>query len=597
MRTKFRLFQNFGLKQKALLIFLLLVIFPTLAVGIVVQFKYKAILHDQFVNSTIRNLDAVVNQLEEQTSMVEDIANYMIFNPNLSAYLHPDAAQYSDTTTDSLKESVEGLLIFHLFSKPYIHSISIDGFNGNHIAMGEPASGDESKWLGKAVPRKGGIVWSEGYTVDSGWSGQVKVVSMFRILRTYKNITAPLGSLVIRLDEASIVSLLENELYKESGNVFVIGPDGEDILQSEVTLPTHFDKNEVLAKMTAQDVRFMNYKAGSERFLTFSRTMESTSWHIITAIPESVVNQQSLGVRLFMNVILVAILLLGATALIGFHYTIIRPILRLKNETTRVKLGDFSARVPISSNDEISDLNRKFNEMVLTIQELIDHKYKLEIRERESELKLLQSQMDPHFLYNTLDMIRWTARLEKAEKASQLIEVLSRFFRSGLNNGQYVTTLLQELQFVQSYLYLHQRRLGSNKLQYALYTEYNIGDAQIPKTTIQPLVENFLKYGLNTKASNNLITVRCFTVRDEIWIEVQDNGMGIAPHQLQLIQASLHGKPLHDSRTGALHNIHERLSIFFGERYGLEIVSSSSNGTWVRLKIPYTKKIGGENDV
>jgi len=233
--------------------------------------------------------------------------------------------------------------------------------------------------------------------------------------------------------------------------------------------------------------------------------------------------------------------------------------------------------------------------MVLTIQELIEHKYKLEIRERESELKLLQSQMDPHFLYNTLDMIRWTARLEKAEKSSQLIEVLSRFFRSGLNNGQYVTTLHQELQFVQAYLYLHQRRLGA-KLRYSLFTEFNIADAQIPKTTIQPLVENFMKHGFNPTNDNNEISVRCYVVQQEIWIDVQDNGLGMEPDKLQLIQSSLHGKQHYSGRTGALHNIHVRLSIFFGEGYGLELVSSSSKGTTVRLKIPYRNN-GGEQHV
>jgi len=156
---------------------------------------------------------------------------------------------------------------------------------------------------------------------------------------------------------------------------------------------------------------------------------------------------------MIMLVILAAIMMLGLTALIGFHYTIIRPILRLKKETSKVTYGDFNARVPVKSNDEISELNRKFNEMVETIQQLIEHKYKLELRERESELKLLQNQMDPHFLYNTLDMIRWTARLEQASKSSQLIEMLSKFFRSSMSNGNYQTTLRKELEFAQSYLY------------------------------------------------------------------------------------------------------------------------------------------------
>src|SRR5690606_21207025 len=114
MSGKLRIFRNFGLKQIALLIFLLLVVLPTLGVGILVQSTYTQILQKQYVESTIRNLDAVVNQLEEQFSMVEDIADYLIYNPNLNDYLQSDPNKYSEQV-ENLKESVEGLLIFHLF--------------------------------------------------------------------------------------------------------------------------------------------------------------------------------------------------------------------------------------------------------------------------------------------------------------------------------------------------------------------------------------------------------------------------------------------------------------------------------------------------
>ena len=205
------------------------------------------------------------------------------------------------------------------------------------------------------------------------------------------------------------------------------------------------------------------YRHDGDEYLTFHQRMENTDWIIVSMVPKAALDQDLRGVTILMQVILGGILLLGLSALIGFHYTIIRPILRLKIETNRVKLGDFSARVPIRSKDEISELNRRFNDMVSTIQELIEHKYKLELRERESESRSLQEQMDPHFLYNTLDMIRWTARLEKASESSQLIEILSRFLRSSLNNGQYETSLAKEMEFVRSYLYL--REAAGSKIE------------------------------------------------------------------------------------------------------------------------------------
>src|SRR5690606_3531856 len=130
-------------------------------------------------------------------------------------------------------------------------------------------------------------------------------------------------------------------------------------------------------------------------------------------------------------------------------------------QTRRVEKGDFSAQVPVRSDDEIGKLAARFNRMVATIQRLIDLKYKVELKQRESELKALQNQIDPHFLYNTLDMIRWTALLEKATETSRLIETLSRLFRLTLNRGKLWVPLREELAYVESYLKLQQKRLGN----------------------------------------------------------------------------------------------------------------------------------------
>lgn len=588
MTRKYRKMRSFGLKKKASILFLLLIIIPTLGVGVVVQYQYTDILREQFVDSTLRNLDSLTNQLEEQTSLVEDLANYMILSPDLNEYFRP-SPPVREERAENLRTTVEGLLTFHLMSKKYIRSISITGYNGNFIEMGEPMSADETKWLDEAAGRKGGIVWSEAYTAQSSWNGQIRVVSLFRILNSFSEVTLPHAQLVIRLDEGSIVRQLKNGLYKDSGAVYVLGSDGEDILQTDdAAVMGSADPKAVLAEMKAEQTRYRMAELDGSRYLTFHRVMETTDWDVVVMIPESIVQKETFTLRVIMTVVLIVVLLLGLVALLGFHYTIIRPILRLKQETNRVKLGDFSASVPIESSDEISELNRKFNDMVHTIRDLIDQKYKLELRERESELKLLQNQMDPHFLYNTLDMIRWTARLEKAGKTSHLIEVLSRFFRSGLNKGRYVTTLQEELEFVQSYLYLQENRLG-NRFRYSLYTEADITEAEVLKTTIQPMVENFVKHGLRKRGQVNTIAVRCYAVEGGIHIDVLDNGRGIEGEALEAIRASIYNNSaLHTREIGALRNIHERISLYFGEEYGLDI-TSDHDGTQVRIKIPNSK--------
>jgi len=594
MRLYYRWNKGYGLKRKATIIFLLLMITLTVGVGMTVESQFNRILREQLVETTTRNIDSVVSQLEEQTSTVEDIANYLIFSPDLKEYLLLPSRDISDHAED-LKESIEGFLTFHLMSKKYIRSISIDGYNGSFIEIGEPVKADEKKWTEDAVLRRGGVVWSEGYTASSDWNGDIRVLSLFRVLNSYTKQMMPQANLTIRMDEENMVRLLEHALYKESGYVFVVGPNGENVLRSDdaIQISGIIDPTELIDNMESKGIRFLNYEVEQKKYMTFHRPMENTGWDVIVMFPESIVDEGTSVVMRIITLIFVMILLIGLAALIGLHYTIIRPILRLKNETNRVKRGDFTAHVPIKSNDEISDLNRNFNEMVMTIRELIDHKYKLELHDRESELKLLQNQMDPHFLYNTLDMIRWTARLEEAGKTSHLIEALSKFFRSSLNNGQYVTTIQQELEFVQSYLFLQEKRLGK-RFRFSLFTEYHIAQSSTLKTTIQPLVENFVKHGLNKNQQVNIISVKCYAVNDEIWIDVQDNGRGMEADKLSLIQASLMKKQSIDGKVGALLNIHERLSIHFAENYGLELVSSSNKGTLVRLKIPCSKGDGGE---
>ncbi|GGA24189.1 sensor histidine kinase [Paenibacillus physcomitrellae] len=595
MKTSYiRRLGSLSLKRKALVIFLLFVILPTIGVGVVVQYKYNKVLREQFINSTRRNLDNVTSQLSEQTKMVEDIADYLILSPDMRSYLRSSPPLDNDLKSD-LKNNIENFLTFQLMSKSYIRSIEITGYNGNEIRMGEPFTGDESRWEAEARQRRGGIFWSEGHTLASSWNGQVRVLSMIRILNSFIKITEPLGMLTIRLDEASIVSQLEKGVLEaEAGGVFIVGPEGNLILSSKVQMPGGYVPDEMLLKkLAASKDAFLSYKVQGKRYLTLYNQMENTDWKIITMISETNISEQLRGVQVIMLFILTAILLLALVALFGFNLTIIRPILRLKKQTGRVAGGDFSARVPVDSKDEIAELNRKFNEMVMTIEELIEHKYKLELRERETELKLMQNQMDPHFLYNTLDMIRWTARLENADKSSRLIEMLSKFFRSSAGNKNYQTTLAKEIEFAQAYLYLQQYRLG-DKLTYKLYLEPGIEDTPALKASIQPLVENFIKHGMDKKKPVSLIEVIGYRSGGEIWIDVTDNGKGMPPEREREISEALSSRRLNRSigRIGALLNIHERVTIFFGQQYGLEIIHNSAEGTGIRLRLPGPELVG-----
>ncbi|GLX69759.1 cache domain-containing sensor histidine kinase [Paenibacillus glycanilyticus] len=585
-------FARLSLRKKALIIFLLFVILPTVGVGFIVQYKYQSVLRDQYVSAIHRNLDNVASQLSEQTKMVTDMADYLILSPDMRLYLR-SYPMLSEQQKADLKNNIENFLTFQLMSKSYIRSIEIVGNNGNSIQMGEPFTGDETLWQDKARAMKGGLFWSPGYDLHSAWYGQVKLFSLIRVLNSYVNITEPLGLLTIRMDEQSIVSELEKGILANSGGtVYLLGPEGELLLASNGQKPRDYEPyKEQIMKLARSDRSMSTIDVDGKPHLVLYNHMPVTDWTLVAMIPKSHISAQYQGAEWMMTAILTAIVLLALAAFYGFNYTIIRPILRLKKETVRVAGGDFSVRVPIESQDEIADLSRKFNAMVGTIEELIEHKYKLELSERESELKLLQNQVDPHFLYNTLDMIRWTARLEKADKSSRLIEMLSKFFRARVGNNQHYTTLAKEMEFVEAYLFLQQYRLG-DKLRYKLFLEPELEDAPSLKALIQPLVENYFKHGIDKEKSAHIVEVIGYRHEDEIRIDVSDNGKGIPSERMaELMEALQDGLQIDGmtGRRGALFNIHERLTISFGAHYGLGIVESSPEGTVIRLRLPIIK--------
>jgi two-component system sensor histidine kinase YesM len=267
---------------------------------------------------------------------------------------------------------------------------------------------------------------------------------------------------------------------------------------------------------------------------------------------------------------------------------VLKPIGALTREIKRVEKGDFTARVEVASKDEIGTLSRRFNRMVQEIQSLINTKYKLELKTKESELKAMQSQINPHFLYNTLDMIRWSARLEKAPDTGKSIEDLSRIFRHTLSKGNTWVDLEDELMSTKSYLELQKRRMGA-KLHYSLFVETGLEKVPVMKMIVQPLIENSIEHGMGANKQTIHIDVRAYRMKEKLIIDVIDNGLGIEALNIKELKSS---SP--KSRQGfALQNIEKRITNTYGEAFGLNIVPVKT-GTHIQIRFPVLKEKNNE---
>jgi len=571
MKALMALFHKFkSLSSKALIIIIVFITLPTVTIGSYMIFQFNEIFNSQAIDYTQRALRTIENNLNEKVQAVEDISTYMIFNEDFQQFMKlPDnPSNYKELK--SLERGIMGYLTFHLTSKQYINSIMIEGINGKILSLGDPAYGEENVWLDKADSLKGKIVWSNAYTVNSYWDGSKKVISLFRQLNDNKRIEQKVGRVRIRLNEKSIASLIAQGLPERQGTVFLLSNNGTVYIHNDQALEGQIypDDDFVQAVTNNGNISF-NYEIDNNEYLVVTNQLGNTDLKLVALVNQKEVLKDLAGVRSSILNMVVIYIILGILALIAFNYFIIRPIIELTRETKKVAKGDFSARVKVRTDDEIGKLGKRFNKMVATIQNLIETKYQLQIKQRESELKALQNQIDPHFLYNTLDMIRWTARMENALETSRLIEVLSTLFRTSLSKGKSWIPLDKELLYVQSYLELQKKRLG-NKFIYSITYDHTIEKALILKQTLQPLVENSIVHGFADIDYQGIIRIRCYGQDNQLVIDVIDNGSGINNQQ----------KP-----GFGLSNVNERLTGYFGQQHQL-LFQETKQGTAIQILLP-----------
>lgn len=292
-----------------------------------------------------------------------------------------------------------------------------------------------------------------------------------------------------------------------------------------------------------------------------------------------------LAFLIFMVMILIVMIVLDIT----------RPIKELSKVTEQVAKGDFSARARVESQDEVAVLADSVNSMTESLEELVTKIKEDERKMRKADLRLLQEQINPHFLYNTLDTIVWLIEGNDSDKAVNMVMSLSEFFRLVLSKGKEYITIQEEELHIKSYLEIQQMRYR-DILEYEIRIDPELYRYQILKLTLQPLVENSLYHGIKYKRAKGNILVTGKLRGDEVHFTVEDNGAGMEEEELHKLQEEIK-KPCKDTEKGfGLANVNERIRMNFGAKYGMRIDSARGKGTCVEIVIPavpYTEEKEG----
>lgn len=355
-------------------------------------------------------------------------------------------------------------------------------------------------------------------------------------------------------------------------------------IQLNRTVPGRKDNAEILEKDVYQFTELID-----EKLADYIRYEAEHMKEVKIQLEERILN--SIAYCIGASIGLIGILLIMTNRI---SRSIEQPIQELCESTREVAQGNFDIRVKINHPmEEMEVLGNSFNTMVERICGLVEDMRNEQIHLRKTELKLLQAQINPHFLYNTLDTIIWLAEDEQNEQVVEMVDQLSIFFRTTLSKGQDFITLAEEESHVTSYLEIQQFRY-SDILEYEVHMDPEIQCYYILKICLQPIVENALYHGLKNKRGKGKLIVRGYREGEYLHFRVKDSGRGMTPQELEVLKSQIEGDYTRDNQAGfGLLNVNERLCLTYGEECKLHIESQYGVGTEVYFRIPVCEAAKG----
>lgn len=342
----------------------------------------------------------------------------------------------------------------------------------------------------------------------------------------------------------------------------------------------------------AKNVGLFSFKEekGKEQVVFYSPIPYSNGWSLCTMTSLKELNLHTQNLIYTILVIWILMLAISIVSCFLFSRTITAPIYKLSKAMQLVKDGSFDLPKQVISGkkDELAFLANNFYTMTEQISFLMERIKEEEVAKRTAEFQVLQSQINPHFLYNTLDNLQWRAYDHNALELSEMIEALSDFFRISLSDGKEFISVIKEIEHVKSYLFIQQKRY-EDILNFTISCDPDVSEYVTIKLIVQPLVENALYHGIKPKLSHGTIAVRVLRKEDTIQIIVQDDGVGMSPPKLKTLLRSLEQDA--PGKGYGLYNIHRRIQMVYGKEYGISITSEEQIGTTATIIIPAVKEM------
>lgn len=575
--------RNFKIQHRLIGTFLIVSVFPIIFLGFYAYKLYSESISDKLSSSTFQAITLVNNNL------LTELQNYQFLNGSIStnefvqANLANESAEQLVSSTS--KEAAMDAIFRTIFPS---HVVTVSIYDTNHQPFYELGYETISKqYLERAISDVNKNAPYDGLTY-------VRTISSYDTIAVGRKIHAEHDSseqigyafVYVSTDLFSKNILSRVDLGKGS-NLLIMGRDGTMFSSSnkEITLGEQYSDPALFHMI--QDAQKNNRSSFSglvnhaDQQISYIYN-EQIGWYLISLMPYSYINSEISQIT-FSMIIIVLVIVISCIFIIYFmNNSIVKPIKGIIAFSNQISNGEFSNRIQDENDDEMSVLSRKINSMVSEIERLMDNQKLDDKRKRELEFQMLQSQINPHFLFNTLNTLRWLAVINQVPVLNNGISSLSELLRSTILDNNEEITLEQELQNLAHYFEIQ-------KIRYAdrFQVRYEINDELlpflIPKLILQPVAENAIIHGISENGKSIDIIISVQQVDNQLYIDITDNGKGF---DTNLNRDSDHTDKL--SGIG-VNNVNERIKLHYGDQYGLFISSVLGEGTSCRMIIPIQK--------
>lgn len=583
------LYRNMNIGGKLLVTYILLIVLPAVTISYISYQKTSAMLQDQVVESTRQSFEQANTFITYKLNNVKDVSSILYMNRTLNDILKKKGPGYSlkeqiddyQTLLDIIRSGQNSREIYSI--RLFVESEGIYSKENSSILSLSKIRGEP--WYTEMADNQQSIYCRPTYAHDYGDArGLQNIVSCIRPLQDYDFSGSWLGVLAIDIAENSISEIIERTNITHKGQVYLLDDEGKVISaadKSRLGKPLEQQKELQAISGTSSAIKMLKTggKAGS---ILIQKQVEGTNWRLVAVIPQEEILAQSSQLAKYLILLFIVVTVLAVLTAFGVSRGITRRIRLLIRHVGNIEAEKWNLKMRIDSTDEVGKLQQHFNRMSESMRDLIREKYQAEVAKKSAELRALQAQINPHFLYNTLELIHWMAMKHKAQDISEIVGRLAKFFRLSLSKGRDIICIRDEIEHVRTYLDIQNRRF-SGRIEYSFEIGEGLNDISTVKLVLQPLVENAILHGIREKEEKRgRIRIICRRDGDLVRFVVEDDGTGMTDEQIRRITL--------ESQSGSggygVHNVVQKIRLYYGEEYGLHYESEPGVGTRVTVVFP-----------